>query len=65
MIATFMTWAYGTITETKERCLIMGLKEDLDGQVRLIISSVTTGEFSVVGLKAVTVDADKLRKLPL
>jgi hypothetical protein len=65
MIATFVTWPYGTITKLKERCVILGLKEDSDGLTRIVVASLVTGEVSIANIKEVTVDVDKLRKLPL
>lgn len=65
MIATFVTWPYGTVSKTGDRCLILGFKEEVSGAVCPIIADLKTGELSTVALKDVVVDADKLRKLPL
>ncbi len=65
MIATLMSWPYGTFTKTKDRCLIMGFKEEAGGAVYAIVADLESGELSIVDIKSVTVDADKLRTLPL
>lgn len=65
MIATFVTWPYGTLKATHEKVVIMGFREGPAGEVRPIVASLATGELSVVQIDEVAVDADKLLKLPL
>jgi uncharacterized membrane-anchored protein len=64
MISTFMTWPYAKFKEDGAPALILGLRETTGGTIQVVAVDMKNGDLSVVDLKEVIIDIEKLRKLP-